>query len=133
MPISIKKSENGFSLIEVMVAVSIIAIAFTAALSLQSRGFCLANESKFYITASLLAQKKMAEIEAENIEDITDFSGDFGDDFAGYYWELSIENRDFGESGVSDHLTQINLMISRGEDKKYQYHLRLYLFSPPKG
>lgn len=133
MHIFFKESDLGFSLIEVMVALSIIAIAFTAALSLQSRGFYLASEAKFNTTASLLAQKKMAEIESGNIDDITDFSGDFGDDFADYNWEVTMEDEDFSEKGISNHLKQINLKISRWEDEKYQYHLRLYLFFPPKG
>ena len=133
MYISVKESDHGFSLIEVMVAISMIAIAYTAALSLQSRGFYLANEAKFNTTASMLAQKKIAEIESGNIDDIMEFSGDFGDDFAGYIWELTLGDKTFSEEGISDHLKQIDLKISRGDDDKYQYHLRLYLFAPVKG
>ena len=133
MHISAYESDHGFSLIEVMVAMSIIAIAFTAALSLQSRGFYLAGEAKFNTTASMLAQKRVAEIVSGKIEDITDFSGDFGDDFAGYYWEVTIEDKDFSGMGIPNNLKQINLKISRGEDEKYQYHLRLYRFFLDKG
>ena len=75
----------------------------------------------------------MAEIESGNIDDITDFSGDFGDDFADYNWEFTIEGEDFSEKGVPDYLKLINLKISRGEYEEYQYHLRLYLFFPPEG
>ena len=133
MHIFIKKSDAGFSLLEVMVAMSIIAIAFTAALGLQSRGLSLADEAKFYTTASMLAQRKIAEIESENIENIIAYSGDFGNDFPGYNWEFIIENSMSSKVATADFLKQINLKISWSDDEKYQYHLRLYSFIPAKG
>ncbi|MBN2061307.1 MAG: prepilin-type N-terminal cleavage/methylation domain-containing protein [Deltaproteobacteria bacterium] len=132
MHISIKESDPGFSLIEVMVAVSIIAIALTAALGLQSKGFSLAGEAKFSTTASMLAQKKSAEIESGNIDQLIDFSGDFGDDFPGYSWEISIENSYPSQDGISDYLKQINMKISWGGDEKYIYQLRFYQFVTDK-
>ena len=133
MNIFIKKSYTGFSLLEVMVAISIIAIAFTAALGLQSRAMSLAGEAKFHTTASMLAQKKIAEIESENIDNIIAYSGDFGNDFPGYHWELSIKNTMSSEPEIADSLKQINLEISWSDDEQYQYHLRLYSFTPAKG
>lgn len=132
MYISTKESDQGFSLIEVMVAVSIIAIALTAAFSLQSRGLTLANEARFDTTASLLAQKKIAEIEAGNPEDITTSSGDFDDDYPGYKWEISIQDNSSLKEDISECLRQVNVKISRGDDEKYQYHLRVYSFVPVK-
>ena len=54
----------GFTLLEVMIALAVISIALMALLGSQSQGLSLANESRFNTTASLLAQGKMAEIEA---------------------------------------------------------------------
>ena len=80
----------GFTLLEVMVAMAIIAIALTAVFGSQSQSLTLASEAKFSTTAAFLAQSKMAEIEAQKPEDLTSDSGDFGEDFPGYLWELSL-------------------------------------------
>lgn len=119
----------GFTLLEVMVAMAIIAIALTAVLGSQSQSVSLATEAKFSTTAVLLAQDKLAEIEAEKIGDLTSGSGDFGEDFPGYRWNLRVTDTSFDElEETSDHLKQIDLIVSWGEDDQYQYALRLYRF-----
>ena len=61
------KKKAGFTLLEVMVAMSILAMALVAVFHMQSQSISMAGESRFLTTASLLAQSKMAEIEAEPI------------------------------------------------------------------
>jgi general secretion pathway protein I len=118
---------SGFTLLEVMVAMAIIAIALTAVLGSQSQSLSLAGEAKFSTTAAFLAQGKMAEIEAAKPADLTSGSGDFGEDFAGYRWNLSVNDVTLDEpKGVSDRLKQIDLTVSWAEDGRYQYGLKLY-------
>jgi general secretion pathway protein I len=125
---------SGFTLLEVMIAMAIIAIALTAVLGSQSQSLSLAGEAKFSTTVSFLAQSKMAEIESEELEDLSGNSGDFGEDFPGYRWNLRIDDVTFDEpEGVSDHLKQIDLTISWEEGDQYEYHLRLYRFVPETG
>jgi len=132
--ILIKKIGYGFTLLEVMVAMSIIAIALTAVLGLQSQSISLASEAKFSTTASLLAKSKMAEIEAKEPEDLTDDSGDFGEDFPGYIWQLTVSDVMFDSpANLFDHLKQVDLKIMWGESEQYQYILRLYCFAPEAG
>ena len=127
----INDKSRGFTLLEVMVAMAIIAIALTAVLGSQSQSLSLASEAKFSTTAALLAQSKMAEIEAEKPEDLTSDSGDFGEDYPGYRWDKSVNDVTFYEpEGVSDHLKQIDLIISWDERDQYEYRLRLYKFVP---
>jgi len=122
---------SGFTLLEVMVAMAIIAIALTAVLGSQSQSLSLASEAKFSTTVALLAQSKMAEIEAEKPEDLTSDSGDFGDDYPGYRWDKSVNDVTFDEpEGVSDHLKQIDLTVSWEDNDQYVYRLRLYRFVP---
>ncbi|UCF56399.1 MAG: prepilin-type N-terminal cleavage/methylation domain-containing protein [Deltaproteobacteria bacterium] len=126
-----KKKDCGFTLLEVMVAIAIIAIALTAVLGSQSQSVSLASEARFDTTAALLAQSKMAEIHIEDLEDLSTDSGDFGEDFPGYTWQLSVSDVMFDRpENVSDHLKQIDLTISWGEDEQYQYGLRQYRFFP---
>jgi general secretion pathway protein I len=120
---------HGFTLLEVMVAMAIIAIALTAVLGSQSQSVSLATEAKFSTTAAMLAQSKMAEMEAKKLNDLTSGSGDFGEDFPGYIWNASVSDvMSVGPVNVSDHLKQIDLEVSWGEDQLYQYRLRLYRF-----
>ena len=121
----------GFTLLEVMVAVSIIAIAVTAVLSSQSQSVHMANEAKFFTSAAILAQSKIAEIEIKEKDDFASESGIFQDDFSDYRWDLTISDVIFpAAEDISDHLRQIDLMVSRGEDKSYQYRVRFYRFFP---
>ena len=128
----IQKTESfGFTLLEVMVAMAIIAIALTAVLGSQSQGVSLASEAKFNTTAPLLAQSKIAEIEVAEADDLSGNSGDFGEDFPGYTWEFSVEDIVFEKpENVSDLLKQIDLKVSWGDEAQYQYRLRLYRFFP---
>ena len=126
-----KRTSFGFTLLEVMVAMAIIAIALTAVLGSQSQSVSLASEAKFNTTAPLLAQSKIAEVEVAEQNDLTGDSGDFGEDFPDYTWELSVEDITFEEpENVSDLLKRIDLKVSWGEEEQYQYRLRLYRFFP---
>ncbi len=120
----------GFTLLEVMIALAVISIALMALLGSQSQGLSLANESRFNTTASLLAQGKMAEIEAiTDKQDLASDSGDFGDEFRDYAWQVSVYDVTFEGAGkISDRLKRIDLEVRYTPDKRYRYQLRLYRF-----
>lgn len=108
-----------------------IAITLVAVLDAQSGSLSRACEAKFSTTASLLAQKKIGELEIRKAEDLTSDSGDFGEDFPGYYWKLTTEIPSFDSpENISGHLKQMDMSISWGENEVYSYSVRLYLFSP---
>lgn len=123
--------QEGFTLLEVMVAVAIIAIALTALLGSHSQSVSLAGEAKFYTTASLLAQQKMAELELAGFDDLVNDRGDFGEEFPGYRWEVKIDNADFeGFTEIARHIKQIDLALYWGESSRYAYTVKLYHFAP---
>ena len=123
--------QSGFTLLEVMFAVAIIAITLTAVFGSQSQSLSLANEAKFITTAALLAQSKMAEIETFDPGDLVSGSGDFGEDFPGYHWDLYVSDITFaGAEEISEYLKQINLILSYREHDQYEYRLKLYRFVP---
>ena len=125
------KKHSGFTLLEVMVAMAIMAITLMAVLDSQSASISRVSEAKFSTTAPFLAQKKMAEIEIMKAEDLRSDSGDFGNDHPGYSWELSVQDASFDSpENVTDHLKQLDLKISWGENELYSYGLRQYRFSP---
>ncbi len=122
---------QGFTLLEVMIAVAVLAIALAAVLGLQSRSLSLAAESRFHTTAALLAQGKMAEMAVTGMGNLASDSGDFGDVFAGYAWRVSVQNADLpGLEKMKGRLKRIDLEVTCGEGELYSYDIRLYRFFP---
>lgn len=122
---------SGFTLLEVMIATAIIAIALVAALGSQSQSLSLANEAKFATTVAFLAQKKMAELEVQDGKDLSSDSGDFGEDFPGYRWESEVDDATWeGSENMSDHVKKIDLTVYGAEGDGLQYRLSLYRFLP---
>ena len=125
------RTNSGFTLLEVMIAMAIIAITLVVAFGSQSQSLSLASEAKFNTTVALLAQGKIAEIMAEQPEDLVSDSGYFGEGFPGYHWDLTVRDAAFaGAEEASDYVKQIDLSISYAEYDQYQYRLRLYRFVP---
>jgi general secretion pathway protein I len=126
--------QSGFTLLEVMIAVAVLAIALTTLLGSQSQSISLANEAKFFTTASLLGKGKMAELELAESDELKDDSGDFGEDFPGYGWEVEVNDFSLGDFGdlddFSDHLKQVDLTVFWGTEgrRQFRFFLRHYFF-----
>lgn len=120
--------DSGFTLLEIMVALSIIAIVLVSVYKMQAQTISMNLAARFYATAPLLAQLKIAELEIENLEEQTDNSGDFGDEFPGYRWNVIINDIESEPLGnIAENLKQINVNISFNTDE-FTYTLRTYRF-----
>ncbi len=82
----------GFTLLEVMVAMSILAMSLVAVFYMQSQSISMAGEARFLTTASLLAQQKMAEIETDQSTDNKSQKGDFAPDYPAYGWTIQVSD-----------------------------------------
>ena len=119
---------NGFTLIEVLVALAILTIALTGVYRLQSDTFRMSADARFYTLAPMLAQTKLSEIERQGVAKATDGSGDFGEQYPGYNWSVRLET--IASDLMKDkqyHLTLIDLTIAYNEEKNYE--LRTYRFT----
>ena len=115
---------RGFTLLEVMIAVALIAVALVTLLGSQSQSVSFANSAKFEIMAALLAQSKMSEITIQDADSLSSDSGDFGDDYPGYAWEATVSDVSIeGVEAISDYLKQIDLTVTWGV---FSYNIRLY-------
>ena len=113
-----------FTLLDVMIAVALIAIALTTLLGSQSQSVSFANSAKFETMAALLAQSKMSEITVQEPDELTNDSGDFGDDYPGYAWEVNVSDIVIpGMDNISDYLKQVDLTVTWGV---FSYNVRLY-------
>ena len=116
-------------LLEVMIAIILIAIGMMAALGSQSHGISFATEAKFYTNAVMLSQKKMSEIETQNLKELISDSGNFEEPFESYKWELDLKDYTISNSeGDLNYLMQLDLKISSVENEKSEYALRSYNF-----
>lgn len=123
-----RDQKKGFTLLEVMVALSIIAIVLVSVYRLHAQTVSMNNEVRFYVTAPMLAQIKMAEIKSESLEDIGDDSGDYGDEFPDYRWNIVIDDVESTALGnIAKDLKKIDLLISFNNDE-FTYNLRAYKY-----
>jgi general secretion pathway protein I len=120
---------KGFTLLEVMIAVALIAVALVTLLGSQSQSVSYANSAKFETMAALLAQSKMSEILIQDAGALSGDSGDFGDDYQGYAWEAKVSDVAIDDlDTISEYLKQIDLTVTWGV---FSYDLRLYHYVEP--
>ena len=122
----------GFTFLEVLMAVSILAILLVGVHKLQSQMVSMSQTTRFFTLAPLLAQSQMAEMERRNFIDIQKDSGDFGIDYPGYVWSLTLENT---KSEVLKKLAvpmkKIDLSVSFNKGER-TYRMRTYRVIPDK-
>lgn len=122
---------NGFTLLEVMIALAIIAIALTAIFHVQAQTILMANSTQFYSIAPLLAQQKMAEIESGLVKGQEEGNGDFGERFNGYGFHYTVEPVDSETLGpAAGDLKKVDVTVS-ANDGESVYTLRSYSFLSP--
>ncbi len=105
---------RGFTLLEVMIAIAILAVTLTVLYGSQSQSLSLATEAKFNTTAAFLSELKLAELEGG----VTELIGDEGDfeDFSGFAWKVEVDDAIFDDpealQDLEDILKQVKLTIS---------------------
>lgn len=116
----------GFTLLEMMVAVAIIAIALVSVYKLHAQTIGLSAITRFNTTAALLAQSRLALVEAKPLADASDDSGDFGSEHPGYTYKIvisDVESEMFKNPGPT--LKKIDIEIALNEDEQ-TYKLSTY-------
>jgi general secretion pathway protein I len=122
-------TDKGFTLLEVTVALAMVAVSLAAVLGSQSRGVSLAAEARFSTTASLLAQSVLARYETMESRSMISDSGGFDDDFPGYIWKAEVERVFIDEPpGAAGLLRRVEVTVAREEIKGFEYTLRRYLY-----
>jgi general secretion pathway protein I len=119
---------SGFTLLEVMVAVSIMAIVLVAVYRLHSQTISMNIAAKFYTSAPLLAQGKLAEFEIMPADKLTGDSGDFGENFPGYYWNVAVEDVESEPLGeAAKGLKRLDVTVTLNNE--FSYSFRTYRFA----
>jgi len=114
---------SGFTLLEVLVALAVLAIALTSIYKLQGQTILMSANSRFLTIAPELAQAKLSEAERQDFKDITDNAGDFGEDYPNYAWTLSTE--EVPTELITDnkyHLIRIDINVTQNNENNFQLH-----------
>ena len=119
---------SGFTLLEVMIALAVMSIVLVSVYRMHSQSLSMNTAARFYTLAPLLAQNKMAELEALSSDGFPNDSGDFGEQYPGYSWQTSITDVSSEVLGeVANDLKRIDLSVSYNNNQ-FSHSLRTYRF-----
>jgi general secretion pathway protein I len=84
---------NGFTLLEVLIALAIVGIALVTLIGLETQTMQMAEHQQRVTQATLLAQEKMTEIEigAQSLSGLGGREGQFDVPFELYGWTIALE------------------------------------------
>ncbi|HNY65739.1 MAG TPA: type II secretion system protein [Deltaproteobacteria bacterium] len=116
------RSRGGFTLIEVLIAMVILGIAFTVLIGATNQSVDMATRSKFITTSTLLAQKRIAEVVSSNsLQNTGTNDGDFGEDHQGYTYVENIETTQL------DGCYRYTLTVKWGEKNALETQFTIFL------
>ena len=131
MKMAARHRYRGFSLLEVMVAVSILAIGFTAIYSLFSQSVAASDVARFRQKAAALAVLKASEWQGK-VEEISADEGDFGDEYPGWHWKVTPEALKSKEhESLMKRLKRVRLEVFHNGNTG-RYEVVHYLMVEPK-
>jgi prepilin-type N-terminal cleavage/methylation domain-containing protein len=127
-----RRGPAGFTLLEVMVALGIMAIVLTSVYRLQAQTLTMSMESRFYTQAPLLARSALTRYEEASRREqrpLASDHGDFGVEFPGYAWKITVDESPSQTLGadISRDLKRIEVLVSLNGGQ-YSYGLRTYRF-----
>lgn len=122
---------KGFTLIEVVVALAVLAVVLVSVFRMQAANLDAVRHLDFNSRAAMLAQAKIADLDARGFEEDFALEGDFGEDAPGYGWQVTMSERDdelLGET--ARRLKIIDIRIDLNHDERV-FYLRTQRLAPP--
>ena len=132
LPDKDRDSSAGFTLLELMVAIAVLAIALVALLSSQSRTMFVADSNDFAATSAQLGSRQFAEILSGDFRS-TSPSDNFMPPHEHYFWEVTFGaaplDRTVLTNEVLGYLQRIDLYV--GDERRNQSAvITRYRFAP---
>ena len=132
MAVALRLQKNGgFTLLEVMIAVAIIALAVVTLLGAQSQSVTLVAGTKFDSMASMLAQWKMSDLLLEEFDQLADDQGNFGEDYPQFYWTVQVSElgeRETGLKGIDDRLKALDIAVISHDNDRMRFTMRTLVY-----
>jgi len=119
-----KGKDHGFTLLEIIICLGLIALVLVAVFHLQAQNLDLQSEAQFMTTATCLLQERLSQIQAlEKIEEGTN-SGDFGKDYPDYAYKQEVS-----EVPDTETLYKVKVAVILERDKaRRDLWLETYLY-----
>lgn len=123
-------NNHGFTLLEVMISLAILATVLVSVLNLHSQTLEIAATTRFDQTAAQMAQEIFnAQITAKADEPLF-LQGNFQDKYPGFEWEATQELVPlYGEDENAPQLMRLDVTVSHTGISS-GYHLRGYYYKP---
>ena len=132
IPPAVRARSRGFTLLEVMVALMILATSLVVLLANHSFSIRLSKVARDLTMASMIARDKMAEVEIAGYPPVGDTDGDFEDRYPGFKWVLSVVDSQFPDVREI-HLTIIWGGGSPSETLELVNYLAAYQYPETQG
>lgn len=120
-------SGKGFTLLEVMVAMAVIALVLVTVFRMNAQSVSMSETARFQSLASLLAEEKLVQALTVTGDDSFSDAGRFDDALGGYRWRIdtaSVETLALGGDRPL-MMTRIDVEIAQGNGP-LRYGLRTY-------
>jgi type II secretion system protein I len=85
---------RGFTLIEVMVALAVVAFAFVGLVGLHGRNIQLVDRANHFSRATLLAREMLTQLQFDAVGGLSDGSGTF-EAYPEYHWTRQVTDSSF--------------------------------------
>ena len=112
-----------------MVALCILAIVLLSVYRLHSQTISMSIESRFYTQAPLLARSALTRWEEARKPEMISDQGDFGKEFPGYQWKISVADAPSPALGAqfARDMQRIDVRVTLNNGE-YSYEFRTYRF-----
>ena len=121
----VSSDRRGFTLLEVLVAVMIIALAFTGLLSLHSRDLALVSRDQDMTRATLLMRELVAQVELfPEYSQLGTASGNF-EGSPGFSWQRDVRTT------ALDELREVHFRVVWGDRGRNSAELLYYVHIQP--